>query len=74
MPEGKGNKVNVKLKEEVAVAGVDVGSRCTKTVIIDFNRDIIGYSIIRSGASHEQAAGECMDIALKKAGLKLDDE
>jgi len=55
------------------VAGVDIGSLWTKVVIIDESREIISYSMLRSGASHEKAAHTAMEAALKDAGLNFDD-
>jgi len=57
-----------------AVAGVDVGSIFTKVVIIDAeSRDIISFSIMRSGASHENASRSAAENALKAAGMSFDD-
>jgi len=57
-----------------AVAGVDVGSIFTKVVIIDAeSRDIISFSIMRSGASHENASRSAAEDALKAAGMSFDD-
>ena len=57
-----------------AIAGVDVGSIFTKVVIIDAeSRDIISFSIMRSGASHENASRSAAENALKAAGMSFDD-
>ena len=55
------------------VAGVDIGSRTTKALITDERREIISYSILMSGASHEKAAQAAMEAALEDAGLNFDD-
>jgi len=53
--------------------GVDVGSLCTKTVILDEQGKILSYDIMRSGHYYQGAAEESMDNALKLAGLNKDD-
>nr|HID59537.1 2-hydroxyglutaryl-CoA dehydratase [Desulfobacterales bacterium] len=55
------------------VAGVDVGSLCTKTVILNSNGSIVSYNIIRSGSFYKGAAETSYTSALKKAGLQPDD-
>jgi len=55
------------------VAGVDVGSLCTKTVILDGEGDILSYDIMRSGHYYQGAAEESIANALKSAGLKKGD-
>ena len=37
-------------------AGIDVGASTTKAVIIDKNKEILGYSVVNSGADFEAAA------------------
>lgn len=55
------------------VAGVDVGSLCTKVVIMDIQGKILSSSILRSGFVFKDAAEDCMDEALKSCGLVLKD-
>ena len=50
-------------------AGVDVGSLCTKVVIVDDRHKILSYSIVRSGFIFKDAAEDGMNEALKSAGL-----
>ncbi|OIP89154.1 MAG: 2-hydroxyglutaryl-CoA dehydratase [Syntrophaceae bacterium CG2_30_49_12] len=50
-------------------AGVDVGSLCTKVVILNSEKEIKSYAILRSGAVYRGAAEAALDEALKKAGL-----
>ncbi len=47
--------------------GIDVGASTTKSVIIDEKREIIGYSVINSGADFEAAA----EKAFKKSQEKI---
>ena len=55
------------------VIGVDVGSLCTKTVILNGEGKILSYDIMRSGHYYEGAAKESIDNALKTAGIKRSD-
>jgi len=55
------------------VVGVDVGSLCTKTVILDGDGEILSYDIMRSGHYYKGAADESIENALKSAGLKKGD-
>lgn len=50
-------------------AGVDVGSTQTKAVIIDRDGQIVGRSLVDTGANVIQAAQNAFDGALKAAGL-----
>jgi predicted CoA-substrate-specific enzyme activase len=53
-------------------AGIDIGSTYTKVVILnDLKR--VGYGIVPTGASSEQASQDCMDIALKMADMTRED-
>ncbi|MDY6790474.1 MAG: acyl-CoA dehydratase activase [Thermodesulfobacteriota bacterium] len=54
-------------------AGIDIGSLCTKAVIINSDGKIVSYSIIRSGAAYKGAGEEVLNDALLRAGLKHDD-
>jgi predicted CoA-substrate-specific enzyme activase len=55
------------------VSGVDVGSLCTKTVILNGDGEILSFDIIRSGHYYQGAADESIENALKTAGLKRQD-
>jgi len=50
-------------------AGVDVGSTQTKAVIMDEDENIVGRSLIDTGANVMEAAQNSFDIALKDAGV-----
>lgn len=54
------------------VAGVDVGSLSAKAVIMK-GREILGYSILRTGADSRGAAERSRDAALREAGLDVCD-
>ncbi|MDY6855037.1 MAG: acyl-CoA dehydratase activase [Thermodesulfobacteriota bacterium] len=55
------------------VSGVDVGSLCTKTVILNGDGEILSFDIIRSGHYYQGAADESLENALKTAGMKRKD-
>ncbi len=50
-------------------AGVDVGSTQTKAIVIDEDREIVGRSLIDTGANVIQAAQHAYDQAIKDAGI-----
>lgn len=50
--------------------GVDVGSTQTKAVIINEDREIVGRSLIYTGADVIQAAHDAFDLALKSNSLE----
>ena len=54
------------------VAGCDVGSLTSKTVILN-SRKILSHAVIKSKFKPEESAREVMDIALSQAGLSMDD-
>ena len=53
-------------------AGCDVGSLTAKAVIMQDGK-IVGTSLIKAKASPEESSEEVMNLALKDAGLKLND-
>ena len=55
------------------VAGIDVGSLCTKTVIINISGSIQSCNIMRSGAAYQGAAETSLAQALSAANLNSDD-
>jgi predicted CoA-substrate-specific enzyme activase len=50
-------------------AGIDVGSLSTETVVMDEKGEIVGYSIVETGANSTQAAEQALERALSQAGL-----
>jgi len=54
------------------VAGCDVGSLTAKVVLLGDGR-ILSSSIVRAKSKPEDSAREVMDIALKEAGIKIND-
>lgn len=55
-------------------AGIDVGASTTKAVIIDKNQEILGHSVIDSGADFKGAAKKAFEEAKKQAKRKVQDE
>ena len=51
-------------------AGVDVGSTQTKAVLVDERREIVGRSLIMTGANVVRAAQEAFELALADGGLR----
>ena len=56
----------------MAIAGVDVGAATAKALILK-KGEILGYSIIPTGADSKKSAYRVMEQALKKAGLSKND-
>jgi len=53
-------------------AGLDIGSVSTKVAIIDKNRKILHYEVVRTGSNSKKAAEKCMQLALDKLKLSFD--
>jgi predicted CoA-substrate-specific enzyme activase len=53
----------------MVVAGIDLGSGTTKCVLVDGERMVRGYGIVRTKADFEKVAQEVLDAALADAGL-----
>lgn len=53
-------------------AGVDVGSLSSDAVVIDEQANILGFSVLPTGAHSTDAAQAALDAALSKAGLAQD--
>ncbi len=51
-------------------AGVDVGSTQTKAVVINEKREIVGRSLMDTGANVVHAAEQAFDLAAKDSGLR----
>jgi predicted CoA-substrate-specific enzyme activase len=55
------------------VAGIDMGAKLTKAVVLDGERRIVGKSAIRTRPDFPVIAKEALDVALKQAGLMQTD-
>lgn len=53
-------------------AGLDIGSVSTKVTIINKNKKILSYGLLRTGSNSKKAAEACMQLVLNKAGLSFD--
>ena len=54
----------------ICAAGIDIGSTQTKGIIINEKLEIVGRSLVDTGAYVSRAGERCMAEALLKAGLK----
>lgn len=59
--------------DTVYTLGIDSGSTSTNTVILDENRQIKAFSVVRTGAKSSQSADAALADVLKKAGLNRED-
>jgi len=53
------------------VAGIDVGSLYTKALILDDQKNVLSYKIIKSGFAYDEAASSCLNDALSSLELDL---
>ena len=49
--------------------GADVGSSRTKVAVLDADKKLLGYSVKKSGTDFTATAQNCLDRALKMAGV-----
>jgi predicted CoA-substrate-specific enzyme activase len=54
----------------VFVAGIDMGAKSTKVIVIDDQKNVCGKSVIRTRPDFTAVAKEALGIALEQAGLK----
>ncbi len=54
----------------VVVAGIDVGAKSTKVLIVDEERRVLGKGVVRTRPDFPEVAKEALDLALQQAGLK----
>ena len=55
------------------VMGIDSGSTSTNAVIMDRDRNIKAFAVVRTGAKSGQSAQKILEEVLEKAGLKRED-
>ena len=55
------------------VLGVDSGSTSTNAVILDEDRNIVAFDVVRTGAKSGVSAQKVLDDVLEKAHLKKED-
>ncbi len=66
-------EVKRKVDEKVYVMGIDSGSTSTNAVIMDSDRNIKAFSVVRTGAKSGVSADRVLKETLEKAGLKRND-
>jgi predicted CoA-substrate-specific enzyme activase len=66
-------EVKRKVDEKVYVMGIDSGSTSTNAVIMDEDRNIKAFSVVRTGAKSGVSADRVLKETLEKAGLKRED-
>lgn len=54
-------------------AGIDVGSLSTEAVILTAHRELVGYSIVETGANSTRAARRAMEAVLGKTGIRREE-
>jgi len=54
-------------------AGLDIGSISTKVVLIDENKKLLFYELVRTGSNSKKAAEKCMQSVLEKAKISFND-
>ena len=55
------------------VAGIDMGAKSTKAVILDEDKRICGKAAVKTRPDFHAVAREVLDLALQRAGLKETD-
>lgn len=59
--------------EKPVYVGTDVGASHTKVVILDHQKNMIGYAAQKSGTDFTHTAHLCLEEAMAMAGVSLDD-
>lgn len=59
--------------KEMYVLGIDSGSTSTNAVIMDENREMKAFAVVRTGAKSGESADRILDEVIKKAGLTRED-
>lgn len=60
-------------QETMYVMGIDSGSTSTNAVIMSDRREIVAYSVVRTGAKSGESARRVLQEVLDRAGLKRED-
>ncbi len=53
--------------------GVDIGSLATKSVVLDSDKGVLSYDILRSGFDYRGAAEHSIENSIKQANIKRED-
>ncbi len=73
MLASQGDVSKLKVASPILVAGVDIGSLYTKSVIMDSKGEVTSFNVLRSGAAYKGAAEASLNEALKQAGVQFSD-
>ena len=71
--ENKLPKKKIEGKTHMYVLGIDSGSTSTNAVIMDQDRKIAAFSVVRTGAKSSVSADKALEDVLQKANLKRED-
>ena len=58
------------MSKQPIYVGADVGSSRTKVAVLDADKNLLGYSVKKSGTDFTATAQNCLDNALKMAGAE----
>lgn len=71
--ENREVKKGMSNNKKVYVLGIDSGSTSTNAVILDRDKKIVAYHVVRTGAKSSESARSSFKGVLDKAGLKRED-
>ena len=71
--EKKTKKTGTGGKQGMYVMGIDSGSTSTNAVIMDQDRKIKAFAVVRTGAKSGESAQKVLDLVLEQANLKRED-
>ena len=71
--EGREVNKNMLHDEKVYVLGIDSGSTSTNAVILNENKEITAFYVVRTGAKSSESARSALNGVLKKAGISRED-
>ncbi len=60
------------MSAQALYAGVDVGSSRTKLVLLDADKNIVGYAIRKSGTNFTGTAEKCLEDSMEMAGTVIE--
>jgi predicted CoA-substrate-specific enzyme activase len=55
------------------IAGIDLGARSTKAVVIDENRRVLGWAMVRTRPDFEAVARLALNESLRSLGIEIED-
>ena len=63
------HKERPKMQEDMYTVGIDSGSTSTDAAVLDPNGELVGWSVIPTGAGAATGAGKALEAALSMAGI-----